>query len=65
MKNVKFYDWDIMPAVLMLEELNYFARDLKGNKIKLSNDLKKTKGLIITNSMKYLKETLKLKLYEK
>ena len=64
-KNVQFYDWDIMPAVLMLEELNYFVRDLRGNKIKLSNDLKKTNGLIVTNSVKYLKETLKLKLYEK
>ena len=64
-KNVQFYDWDIMPAILMLEELNYFARDLKGNKIKLSNDLKKTEGLIVTNCTKSLKEILKLKLYEK
>ena len=64
-KNVQFYDWDIMPAILMLEELNYFARDLKGNKIKLSNDLKKTEGLIVTNCMKSLKEILKLKLYDK
>ena len=64
-KNVKFYDWDIMPAVLMLKELNYFVSDLKGNQIKLSSNLKKTKGLIVTNNKQFLKKTLKLKLYDK
>jgi fructose-1,6-bisphosphatase/inositol monophosphatase family enzyme len=64
-KNVKFYDWDIMPAVLMLKELNYFVSDLKGNQIKLSSNLKKTKGLIVTNNKQLLKKTLKLKLHDK
>jgi fructose-1,6-bisphosphatase/inositol monophosphatase family enzyme len=64
-KDIKFYDWDIMPANLILKELNYFISDLKGNIIKLSNDLKKNNGLIVTNDKKYLKNILQLNLYEK
>jgi len=64
-KDIKFYDWDIMPAKLILEELNYFIRDLKGNIIKLSNDLKKNHGLVVTNKKKYLNNILKIKFHEK
>jgi len=64
-KDIKFYDWDIMPANLILKELNYFIRDLKGNAITLSNNLRKNHGLVVTNNRKYLNDILKLKLYEK
>lgn len=58
-KDIKFYDWDIMPVLLMIREQRYFIRDLKGNMIKLANDLKKNNGLIVTNNKKYLKGVLK------
>ena len=58
-KDIKYYDWDIMPALLIIREQKYLMRDLSGNLIKLSDDLKKNNGLIVTNNHKYLKDVLK------
>ena len=48
-----------MPALLMIREQKYFMRDLNGNSIKLSGDLKKNNGLIVTNNYRYLKDVMK------
>ena len=48
-----------MPALLIIREQKYLMRDLSGNLIKLSDDLKKNNGLIVTNNHKYLKDVLK------
>jgi len=58
-KDIKYYDWDIMPALLMIREQKYFMKDLNGNPIKLSGDLKKNNGLIVTNNHRYLKDVMK------
>lgn len=46
-KDIKFKDWDIMPALLINNEVGNVVCDLNGRKIKLSKGLKKSKGLIV------------------
>ena len=46
-KDIKFKDWDIMPALLINNEVGNLVCDLNGKKIMLSKGLKKSKGLIV------------------
>ena len=46
-KDIKFKDWDIMPALLINNEVGNVVCDLDGREIKLSKGLKKNKGLIV------------------
>ncbi len=46
-KDIKFKDWDIMPALLINNEVGNIVCDLDGREIKLSKGLKKNKGLIV------------------
>ena len=46
-KDVKFKDWDIIPAQLINNEVGNVVCDLNGGKISICNSLKKNKGLIV------------------
>ena len=46
-KDIKFKDWDIMPALLLNHEVGNTVCDLEGKEITISKGLKKNKGLIV------------------
>ena len=53
-KDVDYKDWDIMPALLVNSEVGKIVCDFEGKLIKITKDLKKTKGLIVCEKSFFL-----------
>lgn len=57
-KDVVIRDWDVAPAMLILEELGGVVSDLKGNPIVLNGSFDKNNGLLVARNMELARRVI-------
>ena len=58
LKTTKFRDWDIIPASLFIEEINYKILNLNANSFNFGSQIEYNEGLLIYNPLKIEKKMI-------
>ena len=58
LKTTKFRDWDVMPASLFLEEINYKMLYLDTNSFNFGSQIEFDRGLLVYNPFKIDKQMI-------